>query len=93
MKYTIELTSRFKKDIKRIQKRNYELESLRKIIKLLAEGKELPAKFKDHTLKGKYSSCRECHISPDWLLIYEYDNDVLYLYLVRTGSHSDLFDM
>ncbi len=61
------------------------------IIKKLANGETLPEKHKDHALSGDYIGCRECHITPDWLLIYEIDNGELILYLTRTGSHSDLF--
>ena len=75
MKYEIKPTNKFQKDLKRIQKRGYDLKLISEIIKKLAN----------------YSGRRECHITPDWLLIYEYDEEVLYLYLTRTGSHSDLF--
>ena len=60
-------------------------------IKKLAAGEPLPEKNRDHQLSGDYAGCRECHITPDWLLIYEVDGDELILYLTRTGSHSDLF--
>lgn len=92
MKYTIKPTSRFQKDLKLIQKRGYNTNKLSAVIKLLADGKELPPVYKDHQLKGNWDGCRECHIEPDWLLIYEYDNGSLILYLTRTGTHSDLFD-
>ena len=62
------------------------------MVDLLAKGKSLPEKNKDHTLIGNYVGCRECHITPDWLLIYEISNDELILYLTRTGTHSDLFN-
>lgn len=64
---------------------------LTEIIKKLAAGEKLPAKNRDHSLAGDYSGCRECHITPDWLLIYEIVEETLILYLTRTGSHSDLF--
>ena len=64
---------------------------LTEIIKKLARGEQLPEKNKDHSLSGDYVGCRECHITPDWLLIYEIDNGELILYLTRTGTHSDLF--
>ena len=92
MKYTVKPTSRFQKDLKLIQKRGYNTNKLSCVIKLLADGKELPPVYKDHQLKGNWGGCRECHIEPDWLLIYEYDNGSLILYLTRTGTHSDLFD-
>ena len=71
------------------QKRNIEL--LDKIITALAKGEELDEKYKDHDLKGDWKGYRECHILPDWLLIYRYDEDVLVLVLARLGSHSELF--
>lgn len=91
MKYTIRPTSKFQKDLKRIQKRGYDLSLLADILKKLADGKELPEKNRDHNLTGNFIGCRECHITPDWLLIYEYENTDLILYLTRTGTHSDLF--
>lgn len=91
MRYQIKPTSKFQKDLKRIQKRGYDLNLIKDVIKKLANGETLPAKNKDHSLTGNYMGRRECHIAPDWLLIYEYDNEFLYLYLTRTGTHSDLF--
>lgn len=91
MTYVIRPTSKFQKDLKRIQKRGYNIALLTDIIKKLAAGEELPEKNRDHSLSGNYAGCRECHIAPDWLLIYEIDNGELILYLTRTGSHSDLF--
>lgn len=91
MKYAIRPTSKFQKDLKRAQKRGYDISLLTDIIKKLAAGEKLPEKNRDHNLTGNYSGCRECHITPDWLLIYEIDNGELILYLTRTGSHSDLF--
>lgn len=67
------------------------MQLLAEIIKKLAAGENLPAKNRDHSLAGNYSGCRECHITPDWLLIYEIVEETLILYLTRTGSHSDLF--
>lgn len=92
MKYTVKPTSLFKKDLKRIQKQHKDMELLDQILKLLADGKTLPEKNHDHALTGNYTGCRECHIQPDWLLIYEVADDTLFLYLTRTGSHSELFD-
>jgi len=91
MKYTVKPTTKFQKDLKRIQKRGYDISLLTEIIKKLANGETLPEKNRDHNLSGDYSSCRECHITPDWLLIYEINNGELISYLTRTGSHSDLF--
>ena len=91
MTYSIRPTKKFQKDLKRAKRRGYDLSLLRDVIKLLSEGKELSAKYKDHRLTGDYEGCRECHITPDWLLIYEIDGNMLILYLTRTGMHSDLF--
>ena len=87
----IKYHSKFKKDIKTIKKRNYDLSKLQKVIEILAEEKTLHAKYKDHSLTGIYQDFRECHILPDWLLIYRIDKDILTLVLSRTGIHSDLF--
>lgn len=89
--YIIRPTSRFQRDLKRMQKRGYDISLLTAIIKQLAAGETLPPKNRDHPLSGEYGKCRECHITPDWLLIYEIVDTELILYLTRTGSHSDLF--
>lgn len=91
MKYTVRPTAKFQKDAKRIQKRGYNIDLLTEIIKKLANGERLLPKNRDHALTGNYASCRECHIAPDWLLVYEILEKELILYLTRTGSHSDLF--
>ena len=88
---TIKYQAAFKRDYKRIVKRGYDTRLLEQVIELLAEHKPLPEKFRDHDLTGNYKGCRECHIQPDWLLVYEVNNDELILYLIRTGSRSDLF--
>ena len=89
--YVIKPTLRFEKDVKLAKKRGYDLNLLTEIIKKLAAGEELPPKNRDHQLVGNYSGCRECHITPDWLLVYEYEEGDLILFLTRTGTHSDLF--
>ena len=81
----------FKKDYKRLKKRHYNLDTLAAVIDLLATGNPLPEKYKDHILIGDYAGCRECHIAPDWLLVYEIKETELLLYLTRTGTHSDIF--
>ncbi|MZQ99515.1 MAG: type II toxin-antitoxin system mRNA interferase toxin, RelE/StbE family [Acidaminobacter sp.] len=91
MKYTVKPSTKFQKDLKRAVKRGYNIALLTDVIKTLANGEILPAKYRDHNLSGNYSNCRECHITPDWLLIYEITERDLILYLTRTGSHSDLF--
>ena len=88
---TIKYQTAFKKDYKRIVRRGYDVRLLEKVIGLLAEQKPLPEQYHDHNLTGNYAGGRECHITPDWLLIYEVDGNELILYLTRTGSHSDLF--
>ena len=91
MKYDVQFTGQFKKDVKLAKKQGKDLEKLYAVIEALAEGKALEAKYRDHSLSGNYKSCRECHIEPDWLLIYEIIDDVVVLMLNRTGSHSELF--
>lgn len=88
---TIKYHTLFKKDFKRIKKRGYDISRLEKIVGLLANEVPLPEQFKDHNLSGNYNGFRECHIAPDWLLIYQVNNNELVLVLSRTGSHSDLF--
>ncbi len=90
-KYRIVQTEVFKKDLKRAIKRGYNIELLGSVIDTLAKGELPPPKYKDHSLIGNYQGCRECHLNPDWLLIYEIANGELILYLIRTGTHSDLF--
>jgi mRNA interferase YafQ len=83
------VTKNYEKDIQRIRKRNLSLFELDKIIKILQKQEILPIKYKNHILLGKYKTYSECHIKPDWLLIYKVVDNSLYLY--RTGTHSDLF--
>lgn len=91
-KYTVKVTSKFKKDYKPAIKRGLNISLLDEIITLLSMGEELPEKYCDHALIGNWVGHRECHILPNWLLIYRIENDVLVLTLLRTGSHSDLPD-
>ena len=91
-KYTVKFTTQFKKDYKTAVKRGYEMELLDEIISKLANGETLDEKHRDHNLTGNWSGFRECHILPDWLLIYKVDHGVLVLTLTRTGTHSDLFE-
>lgn len=89
---TIKVRKSFEKDLKRIKKSgNYNLNKLYDVVEALAKGMVLDKKFKDHKLQGEYKDMRECHIAPDWLLIYEINDDELVLILNRTGSHTDLF--
>ena len=89
--YSVKPTTKFQKDLKRVQKRGYNISLLTDVIKKLAAGETLPPNNRDHSLSGDYEDCRECHITPDWLLIYEINGNELILYLTRTGTHSDLF--
>lgn len=91
MKYEIKITGRFKKDFKQAKKQKKDIEKLLEVIERIANGEKLEAKWKDHALSGNYSGARECHIEPDWLLIYEMFEETLVLSLLRTGSHSELF--
>jgi mRNA interferase YafQ len=86
---TIRRTSQFKKDVKRMGRRGKKFDVFKNIIRQLACGETLDAKYQDHNLVGQYTDTRECHIEPDWLLIYESgEHDLV---LIRTGTHSDLF--
>ena len=84
-------TTQFKKDLKRIRKRGLDLNSLKFILDTLQKQEALPLKYRDHALVGDYRGFRDCHIEPDWLLIYTISNEKLILTAARTGSHSDLF--
>jgi len=86
---TIHRTSQFKKDVKQMGKRGKKFEDFKEVISRIAEGDTLEAKYRDHRLTGQYKGSRECHIEPDWLLVYELTKTELIL--VRTGTHSDLF--
>ena len=89
MKLEIEFTTQFKKDYKRIKKQNKDTSKLYSVIRLLSSGKKLKPRHKDHSLSGELKRMRDCHIEPDWLLIYGLKPGLLSL--KRTGSHSDLF--
>ena len=94
MKYTIQYTSNFKKQYKKIQKQGKDLNKLYEVIEKLAEGKELEPKYKNHDLikDKRFKNCKECHIEPDWLLVYIIKDDELILLLFATGNHSELFN-
>lgn len=93
MKYTVKFTSSFKKNYKLMKKQGKDIEKLFAIIDKLANGETLDRKFHEHNLSGKFIGCKECHIENDWLLVYEYIDDVLVLVLHYTGSHSDVLKM
>ena len=91
MKYEVRFTSQFKKDVKLAKKQHRDLDKLFKVIQVLAEGGTLPERYRDHGLSGTFAGTRECHIEPDWLLIYEIRSNVLVLMLYRLGPHAELF--
>lgn len=84
-------SNRFKKDLKLVKKRGLKIDNLRKVVNTLAAEERLDEKYRDHALTGDYRGFRECHVEPDWLLVYRVDQDELELFLFRTRSHSDLF--
>ena len=90
-KYIVKPTTQFKKDFKLAMKRSMKIELLEEVVAMLAMGETLPDKHKDHALTGTWVGHRECHILPDWLLVYRLEDDILVLTLTRTGTHSDLF--
>lgn len=90
-KYVVKFTTQFRKDYKLAMKRGLKIELLERVVALLAAGEPLPEKNKDHALTGNWVGHRECHILPDWLLVYRVEDNVLVLTLTRTGTHSDLF--
>lgn len=92
-KYTIVTMARYRKGYKRAAKRGLNTDELDKVVRKLSYGEKLDAKYRDHILVGSYKGYHECHIQPDWLLIYKIQDDVLVLTLVDTGSHADLFNM
>lgn len=92
MKYSLVTTKRFKKDYKRAIKRGLDVSELDSVLKVLLDGEVLDARHNDHALTGEYDGFRECHIRPDWLLVYAIYDDELILVASRTGTHSDLFD-
>ena len=91
MKYEVVPSNQFRKDLKLAAKRGYSMDKIKEVISKLANGETLDAKYRDHLLTGNYGGYRECHIEPDWLLVYQIDGGQLILFLARTGTHSDLF--
>ena len=87
----VEFTRRMKRDAKTMKKRGKDMKKLETVIDLLAEEKPLPREYRDHALTGDLADFRECHIEPDWLLMYQIFDDVLILSLTATGTHADLF--
>ncbi len=93
-KYDIQITSKFKNDYKKIRKQGKDINKLINVLETLANGEELDPKYKNHKLINDkfYKDCSECHITPDWLLVYKIQDNELVLLLFATGSHSDLFN-
>ena len=91
MKYEVKFTNQFKRDLKLAKKQKRDLDKLFEVVNILADGDVLDAKYHDHDLLGNYKGTRECHIEPDWLLVYELRDEVLVLMLYRLGFHADLF--
>lgn len=91
MMYQVKFTTAFKKSYKLMKKRGFDISLLDEAVDLLRQGKQLDEKYRDHSLSGDFAGFRECHIKPNWLLVYLIENDVLTLTLVDTGSHSDIF--
>ena len=89
--YKIIPSNKFKKDLRLAIKRGCNIDLMDTVVTTLSNGESLEEKYRDHPLKGDYTGCRECHITPDWLLIYEITDSDLILYLTRTRTHSDLF--
>lgn len=87
----LKVTNQFRKDYKKVKKRGYDVNLLENVIQILLEEKKLPVRYREHELTGNYKGFRECHIMPDWLLIYSIEKDKLILTASRTGAHSDLF--
>ncbi len=88
---TPSITRRFRKDVERVERRGKDLSKLRAAIDLLCVGQPLPARYRDHALLGDFKGFRDCHLEPDWLLIYALSDDGESIHLVRTGTHADLF--
>ena len=91
MKYEVKFTNQFKKDLKLAKKQNKDLDKLFEVVDILANGEKLDERYRDHGLSGTYQGTRECHVEPDWLLVYEIRDGVLVLMLYRLGTHSELF--
>ena len=84
-------TTQFRKDLKKLRKRGADMQKLDDVLRMLCSEKQFPERYRDHALVGDYIGFRECHIMPDWLLVYTIDKGKLILTASRTGSHSDLF--
>ena len=90
-KYSLKATGKFKKNYKMMMRRGYDMSHINSVIDILRRGEKLDEKYKDHILSGEFLGYHECHIKPDWLLVYAINDDVLILTLIETGTHSDIF--
>lgn len=91
MTYTVSTTKRFEKEVEQCKKRGYDMSCLRTVVKTLSETGTLPKEYKPHPLKGDFKGTMECHVQPNWLLIYEKTDKIRLIRLLRTGTHADLF--
>ncbi|MBQ5317021.1 MAG: type II toxin-antitoxin system YafQ family toxin [Oscillospiraceae bacterium] len=91
--YKIKFTSEMKRNTKLMRKRGKDMSKLVKVLDMLASGEPLPPNYKDHPLAGTWNDFRECHIESDWLLVYQYHDDLLILTATATGTHADLFGL
>ena len=91
MKYTVRRTTRFQRELRKMLKRGADIGKLETVVALLAAGETLPPQYRDHALTGDMAGTRDCHITPDWILLYRIEEDVLVLALTRTVTHADLF--
>ena len=91
MKYTVRYSNLFKKSYNKCLRRGCDEQKFRTVVSILMEKGKLPVEYRPHKLKGKYKNCWECHITPDWLLVWEQNDATLLLLMVDTGTHSDLF--
>ncbi len=91
MKYTVRRTTRFRRELRKMLKRGADIGKLETVVALLAAGETLPPQYRDHALTGDMAGTRDCHITPDWILLYRIEEDVIVLALTRTGTHADLF--
>ncbi|MCM1048036.1 MAG: type II toxin-antitoxin system YafQ family toxin [Clostridiales bacterium] len=92
MKYKIKMSAHFKRDLKLARKQGKNIDKLNEVVNIIARGEKLDIKYRDHGLGGYYEGYRECHIEPDWLLVYKLEDDVLILLLYRISTHSELFN-
>ncbi|MDR1704357.1 MAG: type II toxin-antitoxin system YafQ family toxin [Clostridiales bacterium] len=90
--YKVILAKKYKRDLRLAIRQGKDINLLEMAVDILSKGTRLPPEYNDHPLKGKYKGCRECHIAPDWLLVYKKYKDVLVVLLTRTGTHQDIFD-